>query len=327
MQSRVLQPLFSLVSEAGFSAFTWNNHVVQVYPETKPIETGYRFRLVYQNSDDNRETIEQWLIALDSDFHIALLNRNSHLEGLELTFPQKPNQVALDKLSLLSESEYFQVEKPLPILNKPGLFVMDMDSTAIEIECIDELARLAGVGDEVSEVTERAMQGELDFEQSLRQRVAKLAGADARIIDSLCETLPVTKGLADSIAELQKLGWRTIVASGGFTPFVNHLKNLLSLDEAYANELVFDNGRFSGTVTGDVVDAQYKADVLAQGAERWGIEPQQCVAIGDGANDIPMLNQSGFGLAYHAKPKLQEVADVHIAKLDLACLPFLFRLV
>lgn len=327
MQPNEVQSLISMVRVTDSSALPWNNRTVQIYSESKPIEALTSIRLVYTDTDENRSRIEHWLMQLETDFSIAMLTRDSRLEGIELGFQQALSEETFAKLATSSSLEYFVLTKPLPVLNAKGLLVMDMDSTAIEIECIDELAELAGVGAEVSEVTERAMQGELDFEQSLRQRVAKLEGADASIIETLCETLPVTKGLAESILELKKYGWRTVVASGGFTPFVNHLKELLDLDAAYANELVFDNGYFSGTVTGDVVDAQYKADVLAKGVKHWDIAPQQSVAIGDGANDIPMLSQAGFGVAYHAKPKLQAAADLHIAQLDLASLPFLMRLV
>jgi phosphoserine phosphatase len=204
--------------------------------------------------------------------------------------------------------------------------VMDMDSTAIEIECIDELAAMAGVGEEVAAVTASAMRGELDFEQSLRLRVSKLAGADAGIIQQLCDTLPLMPGLEAMLAELKTHQWKLVVASGGFTPFVGHLKALLGLDAAFANELVIVDGKLSGEVTGEVVDAQYKAKLISQCAEQWAIASGQRVAIGDGANDIAMIQAADLGLAFHGKPKLIAAADVSIQHVDLRALVFCLQL-
>ncbi len=324
MQSQLTNLLSNVSSSLG-SALVWQDRNVSVYAESEAVDAICVIRVVYADNPQSIEQLEAWLISLECDFAIAVLERSSALKGVELSFDSQLTSSNLDKLAQCELLEHFVITKTLPQLNRPGLLVMDMDSTAIEIECIDELAKLAGVGAEVSEVTERAMQGELDFEQSLRQRVAKLKGADRNIIAELCHNLPVTAGLALSIKELKTHGWRTVVASGGFTPFVNHLKSLLNLDTAHANELVFEGQRFTGEVTGQVVDAEYKAKVLVDSAEQWAIDAEQTVAIGDGANDIPMLAASGFGLAFHAKPKLQAVADQHIAKLDLGCLPFLMR--
>ena len=180
----------------------------------------------------------------------------------------------------------------IPHLRTPGLLVMDMDSTAIQIECIDEIAKLAGTGELVSEVTERAMRGELDFTASLRQRVATLKDAET-------------------------LGWKVAIASGGFTFFAEYLRDKLHLDAVFANELEIRDGKLTGNVLGDIVDAKYKANTLRKLAEKYEIPTAQTVAIGDGANDLPMIKAAGLGIAYHAKPKVNEQAEVTIRHADL----------
>lgn len=205
----------------------------------------------------------------------------------------------------------------VPSLDSPGLLVMDMDSTAIQIECIDEIARLAGVGDAVAEVTERAMQGELDFSASLRERVAKLAGADAGILEHVLNNLPLMPGLSSLIHKLQALNWHVAIASGGFTYFADHLKARFHLVAAVANQLDIQQGKLTGSVIGKIVDAKHKADTLKLLAERWQIPLSQTVAVGDGANDLPMIHAAGLGVAYHAKPKVYAEAPVAIRHADL----------
>lgn len=293
----------------------------------------FRYRILFadlqQTTDSLQQAefseVEKWLLSLHLDLSLAIIKRATGLYCLEVCSEQALSNQQVMQVNGISSLELFELSANTPFLNQPGLLVMDMDSTAIEIECIDELAEMAGVGAAVSEVTELAMQGELDFEQSLRARVAKLEGADAQIIQTLCDKLPLMPGLEPMIAELKSHGWRTVVASGGFTPFVNHLKQLLDLDAAFANKLDIDAGRLLGSVSGQVVDAQFKADTVLNCAEQWQIPQGQRVAIGDGANDIPMIEVADFGIAYHAKPKLAQAADVQISKLDLKTLPYLFQ--
>jgi phosphoserine phosphatase len=205
----------------------------------------------------------------------------------------------------------------IPHLRTPGLLVMDMDSTAIQIECIDEIAKLAGTGELVSEVTERAMRGELDFTASLRQRVATLKGADANILRQVRDTLPLMPGLTQLVLKLETLGWKVAIASGGFTFFADYLKDKLRLTAAVANELEIRDGVLTGNVTGDIVDAKYKASTLNSLAETYEIPTVQTVAIGDGANDLPMIKAAGLGIAYHAKPKVNEQTEITIRHADL----------
>lgn len=194
---------------------------------------------------------------------------------------------------------------------------MDMDSTAIQIECIDEIAKLAGTGERVAEVTERAMRGELDFTASLRSRVATLKGADANILHQVRESLPLMPGLTQLVLKLETLGWKVAIASGGFTFFAEYLREKLRLTAAVANELEIMDGKFTGNVIGDIVDAQYKAKTLTRLAQEYEIPIAQTVAIGDGANDLPMIKTAGLGIAYHAKPKVNEKTEITIRHADL----------
>ena len=207
-----------------------------------------------------------------------------------------------------------------PKLSQAGLLVMDMDSTAIQIECIDEIAKLAGVGELVSAITESAMRGELDFEQSLRRRVATLKGAPESILQQVRENLPLMPGLVETIQTLQKYGWKTAIASGGFTYFADYLKALLQLDFAASNQFDIEDGKLTGLVKGDVVDAQYKAKTLQRLLEEYGIDSQHSIAIGDGANDLAMMNVAGLGVAFHAKPKVQQQAQIVVNFADLTAL-------
>ena len=203
-----------------------------------------------------------------------------------------------------------------PKLSQAGLLVMDMDST----ECIDEIAKLAGVGELVSAITESAMRGELDFEQSLRRRVGTLKGAPESILQQVRENLPLMPGLVETIEALQKYGWKTAIASGGFTYFADYLKALLQLDFAASNQFDIEDGKLTGLVKGDVVDAQYKAKTLQRLLEEYGINSQHSIAIGDGANDLAMMNVAGLGVAFHAKPKVQQQAQIVVNFADLTAL-------
>lgn len=205
----------------------------------------------------------------------------------------------------------------LPTLLSPGLLVMDMDSTAIQIECIDEIARLAGCGDKVADITERAMRGELDFRDSLVERVAALAGTDATILDKVLADLVIMPGLDALVGQLKIYGWHLAIASGGFTYFADHLKFRFELTAAFANQLGIANGKLTGELVGDIIDAKAKANILECLAAELGIARQQTVAIGDGANDLPMIKAAGLGIAYHAKPKVNDQSEVSIRFADL----------
>lgn len=207
-----------------------------------------------------------------------------------------------------------------------GLLVSDMDSTLITIECIDEIAAAAGLKAQVAEITERAMRGELDFAQSLRERVALLAGLPESVLDDVyTRSLQLMAGADDLLAACKAQGVKLLLVSGGFTFFTERLKTRLGLDWAYANELEIIDGKLSGRVLGKIVDAQAKADLLVQHREQLGLQPEQVIAVGDGANDIPMLQAAGVGIAYRAKPKTEACADACIRYGDLSALRGWFR--
>ena len=197
------------------------------------------------------------------------------------------------------------------------LVVFDMDSTLIDAEVIDELAIEAGVGDQVAAITEAAMQGELDFKQSFSQRLALLEGLSADVLQTVAQRLKLNEGAEHLIKTLRQLGYKTAIVSGGFTYFGNYLQSILGVDYVYANELDIEDGLVTGKVVGDVIDGQRKADLLRELAQREGLVLEQVIAVGDGANDLPMLNIAGLGIAYQAKPLVKASAKQSISNLGL----------
>lgn len=203
------------------------------------------------------------------------------------------------------------------------LFVFDMDSTLIAAEVIDELAKLHGVGDGVSAITASAMRGELDFKQSFSRRVALLAGLPETRLDDVVRTIPLAGGAERLIQTLKSLGYKTAVLSGGFTFFGKHLQHRLGIDYVYANELETENGVVTGRVVGEIVDGKKKAELLKMLADQENISVDQVVAVGDGANDLPMLNLAGMGIAFHAKPLVRQSASHSVSHLGLDALLYL----
>jgi phosphoserine phosphatase len=197
------------------------------------------------------------------------------------------------------------------------LVVFDMDSTLIDAEVIDELAIEAGVGDQVAAITEAAMQGELDFKQSFSQRLALLEGLSADVLQKVAARLQLNEGAEHLITTLKQLGYKTAIVSGGFTYFGEYLQSILGVDYVYANELDIENGLVTGKVVGDVIDGQRKADLLRELAQREELVLEQVIAVGDGANDLPMLNIAGLGIAYQAKPLVKASAKQSISNLGL----------
>jgi phosphoserine phosphatase len=203
------------------------------------------------------------------------------------------------------------------------LLVADMDSTMITVECIDELADYAGRKAEVSDVTERAMRGELDFAAALRERVALLKGLDEAVLD-LCHTerVRITPGARALVRTMRRQGAYCLLVSGGFSRFADKVAETIGFDRAVSNELLFEEGRLSGHVGDPIVGAEAKRQALIDAATFRGIELDESLAIGDGANDIPMLEAAGLGVAYHAKPKVAAVAQARIEHNDLGALLF-----
>lgn len=197
------------------------------------------------------------------------------------------------------------------------LVAFDMDSTLIQTEVIDELAREAGVGEAVSAITEAAMRGELDFKESLRQRLALLKGLDESVMAGIAERLPLTDGAERLLRTLKQLGYKTAIISGGFTYFGEYLQQKLGVDYVFANRLEIVEGRLTGGVIGDVVDGDMKAICLANLAMQEGISLHQVVAVGDGANDLPMLRLAGLGIAFRAKPLVEQSARNALSRVGL----------
>ena len=197
------------------------------------------------------------------------------------------------------------------------LICFDMDSTLIETEVIDELAKRAGVGEKVAAITERAMRGEIDFCESFTERVALLKGLDVSVMEDIARNLPITEGLERMMTILKRVGYKTAILSGGFTYFGNYLKQRFGFDYVYANELEVENGKLTGRYVGEVVDGRRKAELLRLLCQFENIDIAQSVAVGDGANDLPMLNLAGLGIAFHAKPKVKATAEQSISTIGL----------
>ncbi|NRP09601.1 MULTISPECIES: phosphoserine phosphatase SerB [unclassified Marinobacterium] len=197
------------------------------------------------------------------------------------------------------------------------LVVFDMDSTLIEAEVIDELAKEAGVGEQVSEITEAAMRGEIDFNDSFKRRVALLEGLDESVLEGIAQRLKMTEGAEQLMSQLKRTGYKTAILSGGFTYFAKFLQKRLGFDYIHANELDIQDGKVTGKVVGTVVNGERKAELLREIAAKEGVSLEQTIAVGDGANDLPMLSIAGLGIAFRAKPLVRENAKQSISTLGL----------
>lgn len=195
--------------------------------------------------------------------------------------------------------------------------VFDMDSTLIQAEVIDLLAEVQGIGDQVSQITERAMRGELDFNQSFTKRLAMLKGLDESVLANIAESLPITPGAERLINTLKLLGYHTVIISGGFVYFARYLQDKLGIDEIHANELGIVEGKVTGVVSGTIINGERKAELLKTIAQREGIPLEQVIAVGDGANDLPMIGQAGLGVAFEAKPLVRQKAEHAISHWEL----------
>ena len=221
-------------------------------------------------------------------------------------------------MQLASEQEMdFSFQQDNMYRRMRRLICFDMDSTLIETEVIDELAIRAGVGDEVKAITESAMRGEIDFTESFTRRVALLKGLDESVMQEIAESLPITEGVDRLMYVLKKYGYKIAILSGGFTYFGQYLQKKYGIDYVYANELEIVDGKLTGRYLGDVVDGKRKAELLRLIAQVEKVDIAQTIAVGDGANDLPMLGIAGLGIAFHAKPKVVANAKQSINTIGL----------
>jgi phosphoserine phosphatase len=240
---------------------------------------------------------------------------------LEFTVRGVPGEARVMRNEFLEAAQALDIDVAFqsdsPYRAHRRLAVFDMDSTLIEAEVIDELAKAHGIGELVSAITERAMRGELDFRASFKERLALLKGLDVSVLDAIGASLRLTEGAEVLFAELKRLGYKTAILSGGFTYFARQVAARLGIDYVYANELEVVDGQCTGVAIEPIVDAQRKADLLRELAQREGLSLEQTIAVGDGANDLPMLAIAGLGVAFRAKPLVKASAQQAISTLGL----------
>lgn len=238
--------------------------------------------------------------------------------------PADPDKLKMDILEVSKECDVdiaFQADNIFR--RNRRLVCFDMDSTLIQTEVIDELARRAGVYDEVSAITEAAMRGEMDFRHSFARRVALLKGLDVSVMHDIAENLPLTEGAERLFRTLKRSGYKTAILSGGFSYFGNYLKQKLGVDYVFANELEEADGKLTGRHVGEIVDGAKKAELLRLLAFKEDLHLEQCIAVGDGANDLPMIQAAGLGIAFHAKPKVKATAGHSISQHGLDAILYL----
>ncbi|MBF0303114.1 MAG: phosphoserine phosphatase SerB [Desulfamplus sp.] len=260
-----------------------------------------------QQHTDNKEENHNTSTPSRACIQLAVSGKPSSIKSMRGDFMQISQETGID-ISFHIDNIYSKNRK---------LVVFDMDSTLIQAEVIDELAKMAGVGNKVAAITESAMRGEIDFKESFRKRVALLKGLKAEQLENLAQTLPLSEGVELVTKTLKELGYKLGILSGGFTFVGNYLKEKLNFDYLYANRLEISNGEVTGEVTGEIIDGERKAQLLREIAAKENISIEQTIAVGDGANDLPMITIAGLGVAYNAKPLVREKAASNISNVGL----------
>jgi len=251
-------------------------------------------------------------------------NTKSCIEFTVQGTPNDPSAMRASFLSIASELDVdIAIQQDNAFRRNRRLVCFDMDSTLIQAEVIDELAKRAGVGEQVATITERAMQGEIDFSESFTQRMALLEGLSEDVLEDIAANLPMMEGAEKLIRNLKAFGFKTAILSGGFNYFGNYLKDKLGIDHVYANTLEIRNGKLTGRAIHPIVDAKRKAALLRQIATDEGLDPQQTIAVGDGANDLLMLSTAGLGIAFRAKPLVRESAKQSLSTHGLDSILYL----
>jgi phosphoserine phosphatase len=254
-----------------------------------------------------RVPLDEQKASVRSCIELSMRGTPKHREQMQAEMMRLSSELGMD-FSLQLDSMYRRMRR---------LICFDMDSTLIQTECIDELAERAGVGEQVREITERAMRGEIDFKESFTQRVALLKGLDVSVMKDIAENLPITEGVERLMFVLKRYGYKIAILSGGFTYFGEYLQQRFGIDYVYANELEIEDGKLTGRYVGDVVDGKRKAELLKLIAQVEKVDIAQTIAVGDGANDLPMLSEAGLGIAFHAKPKVVANAKQSINTIGL----------
>ncbi len=321
-----MQAKFQIITEASYNDWIAQQgkqrHIVTLLARQVSAEQLSELTRVMARHDLNIDNVSRLSgrVPLDSDHAntkaCVEFSARGHVESvqeLRADFSELASRLNVD-IAFQEDNMYRRTRR---------LVCFDMDSTLIEAEVIDELAKAAGTGDQVVAITEAAMRGELNFKESFTSRMALLKGLNESVLEDIAHKLPVTEGAERLISTLKKLGYKTAILSGGFNYFGEYLKNKLGIDYVFANELEIENGKVTGRVTGSIVDGAKKAELLRALAKQENIELEQVVAVGDGANDLPMLSIAGLGIAFRAKPLVKAEAEQSISTLGLDAILYL----